>query len=193
MAIAAGANAFPTALVSIPVADILKHREVVLGHTLKGFDNKFDGRYSNFTSVTIGLFDRVEVGASTDYLGNNAWSAKALVYESDMGGFSVGLMNAADKRVDPYAVGRLDFGKLRVHGGIGRFDNLRTGMIGVDYGFSDSIILQADHTGGSGGYTWFAASVLLGEGFSVQGAYGRPNNSANPDSHFVYVGYGFRF
>lgn len=187
------ASAVPTSLISMPIADILKHREVALGYTISGYDRSFQKNYDHLMSGTVGLFDRVEIGGGHDLRGNGNWSAKVLLFENDKGGLSAGWMNIDGGASDPYVVGRLDFGALRVHGGWGRFDKVNTGMVGLDYGFSDRIVFQADHFGGRDGYTWFAASYLLDGGWSLQAAYGKPNNSANPDSHFGFVGYGFRF
>ena len=194
---AIGASATPTSNIVVPIADTLGNREGYLGYTLTGSE-RLDSRYGHYGAVTLGLLDRFEIGAGHDFLGNGTWSLKASVLEDVALGpgavaFSVGVMNASGKRVDPYAVGRYDFKGVRVHAGLGRFDGVETGFLGADCSLGRYGVLQADYTGGPAGYLWVAHTYAFGNGLSAQFAVGKPNRGDNSWQHFGYLGYGFRF
>ncbi|MBL8040739.1 MAG: hypothetical protein JNM04_05270 [Chthonomonas sp.] len=193
----ASALAAPTGLIMIPIADILRHREVSAVHTVTGFERNVDTRYLHSGGLTVGLFDRVEVGVSSDYAGTETWDAKLLLTEGEHKGIgyaaSVGIANGFGKSVDPYFAGRVDFKKLRLHGGVWRLSNVVQGFAGLDYELNESWVLMADHIGGREGYTWVAASYDLGAGLSVMGTFGRPNTRSDGFQHQVVITYTVKF
>lgn len=195
--VGAVACAAPTGLIMIPVADILRHREISANHAITGFERNIDKRYIHSGGLTVGLFDRVEVGISSDYAGAELWDAKLLLTEGEHKGVgyaaSVGIANGFGKAVDPYVAGRIDLQKLRLHGGVWRISNVVQGFAGVDYELTDKWVLLADHIGGREGYTWVAASYDLGGGLSVMGAMGRPNDRPAGFQHQVVFTYTVKF
>lgn len=195
--VGAVASAAPTGLIMIPVADILRHREISANHAITGFERNIDKRYIHSGGLTVGLFDRVEVGISSDYAGTELWDAKLLLTEGEHKGVgyaaSVGIANGFGKAVDPYVAGRVDLQKMRLHGGVWRISNVVQGFAGVDYELTDKWVLLADHIGGREGYTWVAASYDLGGGLSVMGAMGRPNDRPAGYQHQVVFTYTVKF
>jgi hypothetical protein len=195
--VGAVASAAPTGLIMIPVADILRHREISANHAITGFERNIDKRYIHSGGLTVGLFDRVEVGISSDYAGAELWDAKLLLTEGEHKGVgyaaSVGIANGFGKAVDPYVAGRIDLQKLRLHGGVWRISNVVQGFAGVDYELTDKWVLLADHIGGREGYTWVAAPYDLGGGLSVMGAMGRPNDRPAGFQHQVVFTYTVKF
>ncbi len=188
--------AAPTGLIVIPIADILRHREFSVNHALTGTERSIDKRYYHIGGATIGIADRAEVGVSTEYLGRHSWDAKVLVAEGQYKGLgyaaSVGAANGLGKSVDPYAVGRVDFNKFRIHGGAWRLNNVVQGMIGADLELTDKWVLLADHIGGREGATWVALSWDAGGGLSVMGAFGRPNTRSDGYQHQLVLTYTVR-
>jgi len=194
---AAFSLAAPTGLIVIPIADILRHRELSGNHAITGTERNIDKRYYHSGGLTLGLADRVEVGVSTGYLGVHTWDAKLLLAEGEHKGVgyaaSIGIANGFGKQVDPYAVGRVDFAKLRLHGGAWRLGNVVQGIAGADYELAEKWVLMADHIGGREGYTWVAASYDVGGGLSIMGALGRPNTRSDGYQHQVVFTYTVRF
>jgi hypothetical protein len=189
-------QASPTALVSIPIADTLGHREVAIGHTITGFQPSVDKKFAHSASFTIGGFDRFEFGGSTDYLGYQTLSLKYSLWDSPSWApntaLAIGVMNVRGKDQDRYVVGRYDLGSVRFHAGAARLGNVGAGIFGIDADLKFATG-QADHISGKDGYTWIALARDLGSGFDVQFALGRPNAKENGWQHFYFAGYGFRF
>lgn len=189
--VTSAAFATPTSLITVPIADILQHRELALNYAVTGAGS--NPQYAHFGGTTVGLFNRVEVGTGHDFNGFNSWSAKVQLCDCEQGALSAGIMNCHGKDVDPYVVGRLDFETFRIHAGWERLSNVHFGFVGVDYGLNDAITLMLEHTGGPDGYTWTAANWVFAENWALMGAYGKPNRVSNGEQHMVALTYGTRF
>lgn len=110
-----------TGLNFVPIADLLRHREGLAQYLVAGTDPKIDKKYGHANALTIGLFDRVEVGYDNDFLGETVYNAKALLIENSKGlknfSLSAGISNWKGRQSDPYVVGSYAFEKFNLHGG----------------------------------------------------------------------------
>ena len=185
------ASADPTTNVVIPIADSLGHREAFYSHTLSGSD-RFDRPYGHYSVFTVGLLERFELGAATDHMGFQTWSIKSVLWDERGTALAVGVLGIRGRNGNPYAVGRVDAGIARIHGGVGRFDGIATGMVGFDMDYRGWFTLQGDHTAGPAGASWVALSREWSGGFYSQFAVGKPTRGDGWE-HFVYLGYGFSF
>ena len=196
MGMAAVVIADPTLSIVNPIADTLGHREVSIYYSLTG-GPRFRSSYDHYTSVTVGLLDRFELGMGKDCFDCTTWDLKANLWDSPSWApntaLSVGIMNVEGRNEDHYAVGRVDFGCVRLHGGYGRFGGINTGLIGLDVDLQHWGSAQADHIGGPDGYTWVAHTYNFERGLYAQLAAGKPNRASNGWTHMLTVGYGFSF
>ena len=189
----AGANASHTGLVTMPVADILGHRELSIAYGISGTERSISKGYVHGIGTTVGLFDRIEVGTAHDFLGSDTWDFKVLAFQNEHGALSAGITNISGDQGDPVVVGRLDFGQWRLHGAWGRFDNVHTGMVGADYGLNDQWTVAIDYSGGRDGYTSLGVFWTFAEGLELSGGYGRPNERSNGYVHSLGLTYGMKF
>lgn len=187
----------PTGLITIPIADILRHREMSFTHAIVGTEPRFDKRYIHAGGIQAGVFDRAEFGFDTDYEGDFTFNAKALLYETPESGrfaLSAGVQTFQDGKGDPYVVARMDFASFRLHGGWLR-DTRHRMIVGVDFPICGDYVGIAEHTTGRDGSTWFGvAGPLFGvPGLSFSVGIGMPHAKADPIQHTATISYGLRF
>lgn len=107
-----GVQAGPTMLNFIPVADILRHREAMIAYSIYGSEKNIDPTVTHAHAITIGLFDRLEIGYDNDFKGSTTFNAKLLLLEEPEDGkwaLSAGIMNwDLYGYSEPYAVARYD-------------------------------------------------------------------------------------
>lgn len=185
-----------TVLISIPVADIKGIREVELGHLVTGNERNVDKRYYHFGYAILGVHERVELAASTDYNGGNYWGFKVKVLDDPKGQYALsgGFQNIRGGESHPYVVGRYNFGPVRVHAGWYRNDQSRF-IAGLEYGLCEGLTLAADHWSGENGATWLGAfySIPGLQGLMAIVSVGFPSEKSTGIMHTVGLVYGFRF
>ncbi len=180
---------------TMPIADILRHREVVLGTTLAGTERNIDSRIYHSNSGTVGLWDRLEIGWAHDYEKTTSFSVKALLFENERGAVSAGVMSWRGDAIDPYVAARLDRGWFRLHLGWIRQEGVSRGMIGFDADLGSGWTLMADHLSGPGSFTWvgFATELPGLAGGSITLGLGIPSRRPDGFQGSFNVSYGFRF
>lgn len=191
--LAATALAGPTTLNVIPTADTLRHREVVLMHSVAGQQGL--ERHSHSYSGLVGVGDRLEVGFDADYAGGTTLNAKVRLLESKDGRYALaaGYMNFRKQTGDGYVVATGDMGSFRLHGGL-LDDGQKRWMAGVDTVAFGDVTVMAEHVSGRGGMTYvgFAAPIKGVRGASFGAYVGWPNTRYEPQEYGAFVSYGFR-
>ncbi len=179
---------------SMPIADVLKHREAQVMYTAYGNERNVDKGYVHEFSFCAGLSDRFELAASSDGLGNGVWHAKALLFETKNAALSAGLQNINGAQSDPFVVARYDLPGLRLHGGWTRDDASRA-LLGVDVPINDVFTSAVEHATGPNGYTWVGGFIAVPKvpGVSLTVGIGLPNTKADGVQHQLGVTYTVRF
>lgn len=191
------ALAGPTGLASIPIADILGHREALYAYAAAGTESHVDKKIAHAHGLTVGLFDRVELGFDNDFAGGTNYNAKLLLAEDPRNAswaLSVGVLGFEDGKGSPYLVGRKDFKGFRAHGGVLRDgeDRLILGFDGLAFG---DCVWMLDHTTGSGSMTWAALDVPVKpvDGMSVTFSLGIPQKRSDGVQGSVTLNFGTKF
>lgn len=180
----------------MPIADILRHKEVVVQHSVSGTESSISSRYTHAFGLQAGILNRAEGGLDHDYQGNAVYNLKVQLLDEQatkFGAFSVGTMNYVRGKGDWYSVGRYDGSGYRVHAGFLSSDEMHA-MVGVDAPFHNGTV-SLEYMGGNGGsisssYTFNVPQV---SGLAVQLVLTRPNDAADGLQHSAVVSYGFRF
>lgn len=182
-----------TGLVSIPTADSIGFREVELGYSVAGVDHAISKQYGHGAYVLFGVHDQFEIAGATDFLGGQAWGFKFVPYRSsdDKIAIGVGAQNIIGGQSDLFAMGRYNCGNANFHLGWTR-DSDHRGLLGVDYS-CDRWTFGADYAGNADGATWIGAWYDLGQGFTLNASFGRPNTRLDGDQHGFALTYGTRF
>lgn len=193
------AAATPTSLIMLPVADILGHREVSVNTTAVGFEKSVDPKTYWTGGLTIGLFDRVELGVDTDFEGGRLNDIKVNFLEDEKLGlaFSGGFMNISqrDRTIDKYLVARKDFKGFRLHAGY-LYSDMHRGFVGADFELPNGYSAAVEHLGGPNSVTWVALNVplkLAKQEICLTLAGGFPSVKADGNQWMVSAAYGFRF
>lgn len=192
------AFAGPTGLVSMPIADILGHREYLHTWTMFGTEKNIDSRWYHSHAGLVGLFDRAEVGFDNDFMGNTTLNAKVLLFEEPKDAkyaLSAGTVGWKDGNGTNYVVGRYDFDQFRVHAGWLNDGENRL-MVGIDGALGKSgMSWSLEHTTGTGARSWVGLSVPFEQikGFSVLLGVGVPNKKEEGVQFAVTFNYGFKF
>lgn len=191
------ANASVTGLCLIPIADILAHREAIFELEAEGTERNISRGYAFSNSLTLGIYDRLELGVDNDFRGSTAFSAKLQLWESPkrMPGtaMSIGFTDCDGKHCEPFVVGRVDTKTCRLHTGLWRTDCIR-GVFGTDFvalGGTGSV----EFLSGPGSQTWLGYSFEIKqvEGLEVSLSIGVPSNHADGVRHAISLSYGFKF
>lgn len=192
------AMAGPTGCIIIPIADILRHREVTYGYSLGGTERNIDKSIWHSHCLTIGLFDRIEVGFDNDFLGTTTYNAKILLWETPETGqmaLSAGIQNwDGSSYSEPYLVGRYDLPFCRVHVGALRDDRWRL-IAGVDFPIFGDWTGAIDFRSGPGSQIWagFSAPIPGIDGLSLDVYGGFPIERSEGIQYSIGVTYFFRF
>ncbi|MCW5937336.1 MAG: hypothetical protein KIT11_08525 [Fimbriimonadaceae bacterium] len=195
--LAGTAYAGPTGLVTIPIADILRHRELALAYQVSGNEKNVDPKTSHSNGAELGLFDRLEIGYDNDFEGTSVANAKVLLYETPKTGdlaVSYGWMNWSGESYDQYLAVRKDFAQFRLHAGWFQDDRNRL-MLGIDTPLNSNVTLMADFTRGPGSGTWVgvAGGVPGVDGLNWMVGFGLPIEKSDGLRHTAMVGYNVRF
>ena len=182
-----------TGLVSIPVADNIGFRELELGYGTGA--NEFDKRYGHGAYVLAGVHERVEIAASTGFMGDHAWGFKVVPFRSadDKFALGIGAQNISGSSSDMFAMGRYSLGAVNLH--LGWMEDTTDRLcLGMDMACCcDKLTLGLDHTTGAGGATWLGAWYDIGQGFTFNVSAGYPNARADGIQHSFNLTYGTRF
>lgn len=183
-----------SALNIMPIADVMGHREAVLGYGVASTES--DKRWFSAYYVQLGLYDKVELGWDNDFLGSTVWNGKVKLWDKSGTALSAGIANVSDRtRPDYYVTGRYDWSNVRFHTAWRQWGGVDRGMFGFDCEVAPGLVGLFDHIGGNGEYTWFGLSYELSAvpGLAITGSYGRPNRKADGDQTVITATYGFRF
>src|SRR5690349_17614909 len=187
-----------TALFLIPIADILGHREGFTYVGTYGYERGVDSRYYHYNAVTIGLFDRVELGFDNDFAGFTTYNAKVQILNGESGDpnlrLSAGLANINGRHSDPYGVATYDFPQFRLHGGIWRIDGSNQGFIGTDFPLGEATG-SLEYLGGPDGQAWASVFFPINQvpGLGLNLSVGLPNRRDDGVQHSALLFYGFKF
>lgn len=193
-----GVQAGPTMLNFIPVADILRHREAMIAYSIYGSEKNIDPTVTHAHAITIGLFDRLEIGYDNDFKGSTTFNAKLLLLEEPEDGkwaLSAGIMNwDLYGYSEPYAVARYDLPFCRLHLGAIRDDRWRL-IAGVDFPLFGDWSGMIDFKSGPGSYTWFGLSAPIKgiEGLSIWAGVGYPSTRSDGVQWSASLTYVVRF
>lgn len=195
-----GAQAWPTSLNLIPIADIVRHREGFAMYAITGTNQ--DKTYIHANSLTVGLFDRIEFGYDNDFLGNTTYNAKLLLIDKPKQApnlqFSVGFTSATfdhDYR-EPYAVASYSFPEVRVHAGYWRTGGVSRGFFGADFacGCKDLSAMVETLTGPNGySYVGLSYNIPWVPGLSLSLSVGIPYEKSDPTIRSAFLIYYFKF
>ncbi|HMS55735.1 MAG TPA: hypothetical protein PKA27_10075 [Fimbriimonadaceae bacterium] len=195
LAVTCFAGAQTTSMWTIPVADILGHREVTWGYSLSGSERNISGgTYGHYHNGIVGLFDRIELAFGNDFFGTTTYGAKVLLWEGDTCAISGGYHNFDRYRSDLFLVSRYDGKGYRLHAGLQRDDRWR-GLVGVDFPLFGDHSGAIDHVTGPNGYTSAGVNLSLPRlpGLTISTYVGVPNTKGDGITHTVCITYGFRF
>ena len=187
-----------TGLVVMPIADVLRHREAAFELELTGNERNVSKGYEYANSLTMGLFDRLEIGYESDFLGSVTANVKLLLFEDPHSlphfALSVGANNWRGKDVDPYAVARFDGAGYRLHAGCWRTMGSARAMFGIDVPAGVGLTASLECLCGRGGASWagLAYTPSFAPGFEAQIAVGIPFNHSQGLEHSFTLAYIFK-
>lgn len=197
--LAAQAWSYPTVLHFMPIAEILKHREIYLAHNAAGTERQIDKRILHSNTGVVGLFDRIEIGWVNDYGHETTLDAKVQIFDGAPGlanfALSAGFIGWRGREIDPYLVGRYDAGAYRLHAGWIRESHEHKLMLGLDADMPSGFTFLADFFSGSSSFTYlgFSYEVPSVEGLLLTAGFGIPARRSDGYQGYVNVGYGFKF
>jgi hypothetical protein len=154
------ASAGVTALTAIPIADILGHREAVIGYSAYGNERKIDKSISHYSYVCVGIGDFAEVAISDDLMADQGLHAKVKLLEGSNYMVSAGFSNYSGKglEADYFVVGRYDLKNVRLHFGYLKNDEHRA-FFGADFSVFGNCSASLEWTTGPGAYGWVSLNV----------------------------------
>lgn len=154
------ASASITALSAIPVADIIGHREVVVGYNAYGNERKIDKAVTHYSYVCVGIGDFAEVAYGNDLNGDDTLHAKVKLLEGSNYMVSAGVMNYNGKglEADYFVCGRYDLKNVRLHFGYLKNDEHRA-VFGADFSVFGNCTGMVEWTTGPDAYGWVSLNV----------------------------------
>jgi hypothetical protein len=194
-ALAGAAHAWPTSLITIPIADILGHREIYTYSGLTGTERHISRTLESTNSMAVGLFDRIEIGYDDDFNGVTSGHVKVLLFDDGRSGLSAGYVGIIEREKSPFVVGRINLSeKARFHAGW-YHDGISRAMFGFDLALNDDWTLMADSISGRDSMTCvgFNGPLFGASGIDVTVSGGIPHTRANGYTYTVYIGYSARF
>jgi hypothetical protein len=195
-AMAVSAYAGPSGLTSMPIADVLNHREGYFCNGMTGVEHNISRGYAYTDALEIGLFGVSEVGYDTDFNGNWVLNGKAQLIKkrtAQIDALSIGFMNYHDGVADKYVVARRDGKGYRLHAGLVRNPDDQ-GVFGLDAPLCKGTLMLEWQTGwNSRGWAGYIAPVPFFKGLQWQLGVGVPGVHQNGTQHFMQLCYDFRF
>lgn len=184
----------------MPIADIVRHREAFGMYSITG--TNLDKTYVHGNSLTVGLFDRIEIGYDNDFLGTTTYNAKLLLIDKPKQApnlqFSVGFTSASFDRDyrEPYAVASYSVGEGTLHAGYWRTGGVNRGMFGADFPCGiQGLSAMVEHISGPNSSTWLGLSYEIPwvEGLSLSVSFGIPSEKSDGTTRAAYLIYYFKF
>ncbi len=160
MMVAGHATASITALTFIPVADILGHREVVMGYLAFGNERNIDKKTYHYSYVCVGVGDFAEVAYGDDLEKGQTVHLKVKLLEGSNYAVSAGAMNYEGNghQADLFVAGRYDLKNLRLHFGYLKDDEHRA-FVGADFPVFGNCTGSLEWVTGPGAFGWASLSV----------------------------------
>jgi hypothetical protein len=192
-AVAGMASASESFLISIPVADVLGHREAYAMVYAYGYERNVNrGGYDWGQGFEVGLFDRLEFGYDNDLRGGTELNVKFQFAHGANWAISAGIDGATPgaKTANHYVVGRFDAGTLHFHAGLMRNDRNRL-LLGIEGDLKEGWSWMADFTSGPGSYAWVGLNAPVGPLWLTLAA-GIPGNRADGVQHMISAMYYFK-
>lgn len=184
-----------TGLVVMPIADTLKHREATFGIAISGTERNVSKRHDYENSLTVGLFDRLEVGYAQDFMDSFKANVKLRLFEDSERlpntALSVGVSNWEGGSADPYVVGRYDGRGYRLHGGYWHTMDADRAMLGTDFPVGASLTGSLEFLSGRGGATWASLTYAfaIAPGLELGLAFGLPTVRSEGLQHVMTLDY----
>jgi hypothetical protein len=190
MMVACYAKASITALTAIPIADILGHREVVVGYLGFGNESRLDKRISHYGWTTIGIGDVAEIAYGDDLNKDQTIHAKIKLLEGDNYMVSAGAMNFQGNnghQADYFIAGRYDLKNMRLHFGYLKNDEDR-GFFGVDFPIFGTCTGSVEWITGPDAYGWVSLNVPVKQlpGFNLWLGAGIPSDRENQGWQYTF-------
>ncbi len=188
------ASAWPTGLNSIPIADVLGHRELYAFYGFSGTERNITKETIHTSSMQVGIGDRFEFGYDDDLRGFGEGNIKVNLHSDKKCGLSAGLLSIGQGSAQKYVVGTYAIGEsARVHAGW-LHDGTNRWMAGYDMALGENGTLMIDTISGRDSYFYIGFNWVLPnvKGFDVSISAGIPHERANGYTYGVFVGYGIR-
>lgn len=192
--LACASQATPTGLFLMPIADILKHREAFAFAGLLGYERNVSKGHDYFNAATVGLYNKVEVGYDSDFMGSISGNVKLQLFEGKGTALSVGVVNWRGDAVDPYIVGRYDGKGYRLHGGVWRTGGTGRLMLGTDFPVAEGLTGSLEFLSGPGSQGWAGLFYAIPgiPGLGVQVAAGISSDHSAGIQHSALLFYSFK-
>lgn len=196
MFVACYAKAGITALTAIPIADILGHREVVVGYNLYGNESRVDKKIYHYGYTCVGIGDVAEIAYGDDFEKGQTTHLKVKLLEGSNYMVSAGATSYEGKglQADLFAVARYDYKNVRFHFGYLKNDEHR-GVFGVDFPIFGNCTGMLEWTTGPGAYGWASLNIPVKQlpGFNLWLGGGIPSDRENQGFQYtVGFWYGFK-
>jgi len=178
----------------MPIADILKHREVGVTVGSIGYEQNVSKGYDHYNSVTVGLFDKIEAGYDNDFRHTTSGNVKLQLHEGKGTALSVGVQNWSGGYSEPYLVGRIDAKGYRLHGGVIRTGGVVRLMAGTDFPVGRDFTGSVEFLSGPGSQGWASLYYAVPQvpGLGVQVAVGASSDRAAGVQHSGLLYYQFK-
>ncbi len=191
------AKAGISGLALIPIADILGHREVVIGYNAYGNESKIDKKIYHYGYVCVGVGDIAEVAYGDDFEKGQTVHAKFKLLEGDNYMVSAGAMNLGERsgiEADWFVAGRYDYKNVRIHAGYLK-DSEHRAFVGVDFPVFGHCTGMLEWVTGPGAYGWVSLDIPVKQlpGLSLFLGAGIPSDRETQGYQYtVGFWYGFK-
>lgn len=186
-----------TALVSMPIADILGHREAYYGYGVARTERNVSEAVDHAHGMEFGLVDRLEVGFDNDFAGSTTLNAKLLLFEEpeeSRYAISIGVADFSDLSRSAVVAARHDFDGFRLHVAVMAEGPNRL-AVGIDAPFFDVGTWTVEYATGPGAYAWGGLFLPIDSvpGLELDLFLGLPSNGSDGVQYSVGFVYGWSF
>lgn len=196
LSIAGASSASVTALTVMPIADVLKNHEAVIGYSITGNERNIDKDHTHYAWVTFGVGDNVEFAYGNDLRGQYTLHAKAQLYSGKNCALSIGAMNYTGDglKCDTFVVGRYDLACCRLHFGY-QHDDTDRGIFGTDFPIFGNCTAMLEWKTGPAAVGWASINIPIKQlpGWNLQLGGSVPANRKDGYQHTAIVWYGTKF
>lgn len=187
------AQASPTVLNFMPVADVLAHKNYYLGGSVSANGRNLNVKHTRDKFLEFGLFDRFEFGVDRDIAGDHVWNYKVKLVDDTKNDFGLafGAQSMNKGSGDPFVAVCKGFGGVRLHAAYCRMEREYTPAVGAEIytkGFHDTI-LYVEHFVGSGNASYVGAAMPIYGGIGVYASLAIPNHKAGAFTHTIGLAY----